>query len=112
MSYNLYIETPVCPCCGKQEHVGWSWQITGNFSWIISHVGLGSVLGRECKTPVSEALPKLEDAMSRLMADFEMYREYQSKYGDWGSAEDFRFCLWDLIEQCSKYPDGTIECDR
>lgn len=112
MSYNLYIETPVCPCCGKQEHVEWSWQITGNFSGLISHLGLQQVIGSESIIPVENALPKLREALETLVNDFPFYEGMQSRYNGWGSASDFEQCLRDLITQCERYPDGIIECSN
>lgn len=112
MSYNLYIETPKCPCCGKQEHVPWSWQITGNFAGVIDHLELNRIIGREAVVPVKDALPKLKKALETLISYFPFYEGMQSKYGDWGSASDFEQCLRELMAQCERHPDGIIECDR
>lgn len=112
MSYNLYIETPVCPCCGKQEHVEWSWQITWNFSGIIRHLDLGPILSAGSVVPVKDALPKLKKAIETVVSDFAFYEGMQSRYNGWGSASDFEQCLRDLITQCERYPDGIIECSN
>lgn len=112
MSYNLYIETPKCPCCGMQEHVGWSWQITWNFSGIIRHLDLGPILSAGSVFPVKDALPKLKKALETVVMDLAFYEGMQSRYGDWGSASDFEQCLRNLITQCERYPDGIIECSN
>ncbi len=130
MSYNVYLETPKCPACGRATSSGGDFNMTSNVSGIWCRA-LCKVLNIDFDAPTSderwrkglggffplEGMPGDEAAKACMAASIELtdnaeaYRHLQPDNG-WGTVESARDFLRKIGEAWIEMPKAEIRVSR
>lgn len=122
MSFDVSLVKPPCAHCGREGEAVFEFNLTHNVNKIVSVCVEGSrgkregapyqdwAWGRLDGWTAKDALPILEIAYARAVAPWREgeFRTMEPENG-WGSLDDVRRCLAELIIACRENSNATIE---